>query len=592
MVIFMAKTGKACIRASAVVGLALAFVGTEMPASAQSFQRLAPKVPAKDKTEPAKPEISQPRTPQGTPNPAAPKLKGIVIVNSREEIQPKGDVAVSGLRISAAPEFYTIRHKDFEKLIAPYFGKPIDEPTINQLQTDIIIYYRRSGHPLVDVVYPEQESVGGGVLQIFILEAKLGRIAVEGNKYFDTNTFIGEIRLRPAQPVDTRKLAEDIDWLNQNPARNVDAAFRPGAKLGESDLVLRVNDRFPLRGFVGYENSGPRLAGEDRLLAGMNWFDVFGQDHRFSYQYTTDVDFEFIHAHSVTYDIPLPWRHTFSLLGGYVDSKADFGNNAGPVALEGSSWQASARYQIPLPRIRSYSQDLSFGLDLKQFNNNFEFGGATLATKVDVVQFLASYRGAISDRYGRTSFGGEGYWSPGGITANNRNSAYAGLRNNSTADYLYSRFSLQRETQLPGGFSWLVRGAAQAASGNLQSSEQFGLGGYSTVRGYREREANGDHGIYLSNEFATPQWPLLSGLGAGFRDRVQLLSFFDYGRTYIDTPLPGEAQNVTLMSAGAGLRYAVRHNLSVRFDWGWQLKASGDPGGRNDQGHIAVVLSY
>lgn len=47
-----------------------------------------------------------------------------------------------------------------------------------------------------------------------------------------------------------------------------------------------------------------------------------------------------------------------------------------------------------------------------------------------------------------------------------------------------------------------VRSQGQIASRNLLSSEQLGLGGLYTVRGYDERILNTDNGLFLSGELA------------------------------------------------------------------------------------------
>ena len=58
------------------------------------------------------------------------------------------------------------------------------------------------------------------------------------------------------------------NWLNNNPFRQVDVVFKPGEKLGATDVELDVNDRLPFRPYVGYEDSGTRFTGPDRFITG------------------------------------------------------------------------------------------------------------------------------------------------------------------------------------------------------------------------------------------------------------------------------------------------------------------------------------
>lgn len=558
------------------------------------LERVSPKKPQP----PARPGKAADReleaSKAGADEAKGPALAGVRIVGSREEIQAKGDLAVKGIQVGPGRDLDILRGDEFRAWLDIYLGKPITDSSIGHLQRDIVRFYRDRGRPLVDVVVPEQESVGKGVLQVFVLEAVLGKLEVEGNKWSKYGLFSTNVRLRAGEPIDTGRLIEDVDWLNQNPGRHVEAAFKPGEKVGQSDVVLRVDERRPVRVYVGYEDNGPQFTGEDRVFAGFNWFNAFGLDHRFSYQYTTDVEFDFIHAHTASYEIPLPWRHTITVYGGHIDSEADFPTAA--FSQEGTSYQVSVRYQVPLPRCRKVNHGFSAGLDFKSFDNNLEFGGVPVfGTAVDIAQLALAYNAAMPDKFGATALRLETFISPGDLTGNNEDADFATQRRFSSASYAYARLNIQRETRLPQDFLWVVRGLGQLADGNLQGSEQLGLGGGTTVRGYDEREANGDRGWLISTELLTPPLPLLRNFDKDLPEGLRLLAFWDHGEAHRIDTIPGEDPHLVLSSVGVGLRYNFNRNASVRFDYGWQIKDTGpanphDP--QNSRGHLAVQLSF
>jgi hemolysin activation/secretion protein len=575
------------------LALSLAAFWACAPASAQ-IERVAPKTPEK------RPAKSTPRKHEApaavaAPGESGPALVGVKIVRSRDEVKGAGEVAVSGVVIGPGRELDLLRGSDFAGLITSYIGKPLTQGAIASLQRDIVRYYRDQGRPLLDVVFPAQESVGKGVLQIFILEAMLGKIEVEGNKWTKQSLITSNVRVRDNETIDTERLLQDVDWLNQNPGRQVDVAFRPGAQAGQSDIVLRVNEHpRPVRVFVGYENSGPQFTGEDRVFGGFNWFNAFGLDHRLNYQFTTDTEFDFTKAHSVSYEVPLPWRHTLAIYGGYIDSKADF---ATPLFnQEGTSYQVSFRYEIPLHKWGRLSHSVGAGFDFKSFDNNLEFGGVPIfGTAVDIAQFAMFYKGTVPDKWGSTGFRLETFLSPGGIGGDNDDASFLGQRAFSSSSYAYARLNAQRDTRLPGGWLWTVRGALQASDGNLQGSEQFGLGGMGTIRGYDDREANGDRGWMISTEIMTPALPVLRLLDKDAPDGLHLLGFWDHGEARIADELPAQDPNLILSSLGLGLRYNYSRYLSLRFDYGWQLRDSGPTNphtGDSSRGHISVQLSF
>jgi hemolysin activation/secretion protein len=251
---------------------------------------------------------------------------------------------------------------------------------------------------------------------------------------------------------------------------------------------------------------------------------------------------------------------------------------------------------------------VSVGLDYKYANNFLVFGAPQITeTPTEIFQFALSYSGAMRDPYGASMFLGQFYYSPGGVTSLNTDHDFNQARFNATADYFYGRLLARRETMLkflpwtrPRGqesyASWIVTGTAQFANGNLLPSEQLGLGGYQSVRGYDERILNTDQGYLFSTEFRTPSFrPLADWCGWGWADdSMQFVPFFyDLGYGYNVDTLPGEKTGFLLSSMGVGLRYMARKNLEVRFDYGWQLNKL-DPALEpiRSRAHVGVMLKF
>ncbi|MDB6066613.1 MAG: peptide transporter [Pedosphaera sp.] len=563
---------------------------------------IVPKTP--EKNPPGRPAVKKPlaparknRSPRDPSGDAEliPKLAGLIIVSSDSQVKKEGAPAVTGLVVRDVP---LLQGKDFTAVVAPYLGKPVSENKIRDLEDDIVLYCRSKNRPLVDVILLDQ-NIENGVLQLWLLEGRIGKVTVEneGSKWFKDSIILSQVSLQTNSTLDATKLQSDLDWVNHNPFREVSAQFKQGEKLGQSDVVLQVHDQIPLRGYVGYEDSGTKFTGEDRLLAGFNWGNVFGLDHQLNYQYTTDTDFRLVQAHSLSYVAPLPWRNTVTFFGSYVDAKGDFGSIAPGTVSKGKSYQASMRYEVPLPNIGKYQHELSAGFDFKKSNNNLEFGGNTVsASDTHVAQFELGYSAVLPDAWGETSGGIEGYYSPGGLTPENDDAHFNGLRVGARAEYVYGRFTAQRVTRLPFDFSWVLRGTVQAANHRLLPSEQLGLGGYNTIRGYDERFENGDDGWIISNELRSPALKLGS-LNFAFKnpnldvDYLQFLAFFDYGSLHTLDRVGGDPIDAALSSVGGGLRYTMGKHLVLRFDYGYELSAT-SLSGKHSRAHIGVVGSF
>jgi hemolysin activation/secretion protein len=573
-----------------VLGLALC----GLPAYGQAVdENLKPKTPPpkQDKAKVPETPAAQPTSPddevQVTEN-----LVGLVFVRAKEDIKREKVQNVTGVDVQNIPLLST---PDFAETLQPYLGKPAKLGTLKSIQREVILYSRAHDRPLVDVIVPNQDvDPTNGVVQIVFIEGRVGKVTVrnEGKQWFKEEAISKSIRLQPGDAVSEKRLMADIDWLNRNPFRDVTPSFRQGDQAGLSDLQLDVRDRIPLRVFAGYEDSGTEATGRDRLLAGFNWGNAFSLGHQLNYQYSTDAKFETLMAHSASYIAPLPWRHIVSVYGTYVDIDTGVSGGGTSTAI---NYQAALRYSVPLPILRNYQHEAFAGLDFKHNETDLLFGGtSTLPTVTEVLQLVAGYNGSYSDPWGRTSAGIQGFYSPGDLTDENDDFHFNEQHTGAEANYYYGRLTFERVTRLPRNFSWVLRGGGQLASGNLIPSEQLGVGGYNTVRGYDEREANGDRGFVLSTEVRTPAITVLGRHPKwNVQDQLQFLAFMDYGLAENVNPEPDET-TAHLWSVGGGLRYTISRYLTFRFDYGVQLRDSGvdAPSDYGSRAHIGVVASF
>jgi hemolysin activation/secretion protein len=114
-----------------------------------------------------------------------------------------------------------------------------------------------------------------------------------------------------------------------------------------------------------------------------------------------------------------------------------------------------------------------------------------------------------------------------------------------------------------------VHANGQWASEPLISTEQFGIGGVSSVRGYHEGENFGDNGWRLSFEQQTP--PHMVGKVYGSQSlTVRGLVYMDRAATYLIDP-QGRPDAVDLWSTGFGFTSAIGSHWGTRFLFSWPL---------------------
>jgi hemolysin activation/secretion protein len=555
----------------------------------QSFQPIAPKQP--EKAAPGKVVNEEPaKTMAGHADNdiLVGQLKGVVLLSDPQQVKAGG---VSGRRSVEPGTIGLAQGADFAAAIAPYLGQAVTMKSLAELTRSIVAFFREHDRPVVNVFVPEQ-SITSGYVQIVVVVSRVEKVDATGAKWFSNAMLRADVRLRPGEEISSRELNSDLNWINRNPFLQSDILMAPGTAPGTTDLLLRTQDRFPLRVYAGYEDSGNQYTGDDRILTGFNYGNLFGLGQQLSYQFTSGTDVNKFTAHSGTYLIPLPWRHQLTFFGSYADSSASLGPG---LSTSGVNWQVSGRYEIPLPATEHFTESVTGGFDFKRSNNDLIFGVASLSNVfTDVDQFVLGYQAGYQDDYGSTSASVTGFWSPGGLSNNDDDTDYMGTRAGARSNYAYGQATINRVTRLPYDFSWTVRGEVQQADANLLPSEQLGLGGYETVRGYDEREANGDNGFLISTEVATPPVSLAQIFGLQkIKDQLQFLGFVDYGGTSLHQLTPADVNpNTNLLGVGPGFRYVINPYLSVRFDYGFQLIDTGFDTRHNSRADFGILVSY
>lgn len=554
---------------------------------AQDFERVGPKEPTQ-----FDPQRGKVYGPSGHLRPlpdgdqvVVPELKGVLLLSERAHVSNEEIARAMGgvdtLNVNVPGSL-----KALNSVIAEEFlNKPLTKQGILELKSAIIQYYRRAGRPVVTLEIPQQK-ITDGVLQIIVIEGKLGKISVEGNKYFKEETLRNYIRIEEGKAINSNILLTDVDWINRNPFRQVDVIYGPGEVAGTTDVRLLTMDRRPWRVYTGVDNTGYDETDNTRLFAGANWGNAFGLDHIFSVQFTCAPNVDRFWAATGDYTIPLPWRDVWVFYGGYSQVHPDLGRSE--LDNTGYSAQASTRYNFIMRPLPGYLHDINVGFDYKRTNNNLDFGGTRIYTQsINLTQLVAGYNGAYDSEWVKFSATVELFYSPGTWLPDQSNDDYRSVRYQGNPHYFYTRLAFAPIIRLPNEFAFTLTLRGQVASRNLLASEQFGLGGYNTVRGYKEREVNVDNAFLASAELRTRPYSFIGK--EAFKDMLQLLLFLDYGiggNVHTDR---GERQTQYLLGFGPGVRYDITPYLNFRGDLGIQIHKLDSRGFRF---HFGLVAAY
>ena len=482
----------------------------------------------------------------------------------------------------------------FSKALDPiYLDQKIGQEKVTQLKRAIAKYYKQHGRPVVTVQVPEQD-VTDGVLQLIVIEGRVGKITVDGNKWFKSERLQNYLSLKPNEEIDEDQLMEDIVFINRNPFRRADVIYAPGEEPGQTDIRLMTTDHHPIRLYAGGENTGVYATGHHRWIGGAIWANAWGLDHILGFQYSSSADFSKFQAYTGNYEVPLPWKHVALFYGGYSKIHATV-TGFPHLTNNGNSAQASGRYKYPMRHHSGWVGEFYFGLDWKRTNNTIEFGGLgppIIAQNANLFQIMGGYAGSIETCIFKMSMDFELYGSPFKFLPNQSDAVYSNLVPGAKVFYAYGRTSWAFMFRLPRDFSFSILTRGQLSSINLLPTEQYGIGGYSTVRGYEERQLNYEQAVLASGELRSPAIGIIKRYKTKINDGLQFLGFFDWGWGGHHTDIPGATNSDYLMGIGAGARYAIQEWFNARLDWGYQLRQSSNFIDGPNMIHFAVIGSY
>lgn len=530
-----------------------------------------------------------------------PELHALVLLGKAEDA---GALDLSGVKGLQFYELYPPGDElEMKKRLEPLFmHQCLCSALIQTLKQEIVLYYRAHQRPIVTVYVPEQD-VTEGVLQLIVVEGKLGKVSVCGNRWFSDDSYLDAVSLTEGGPICIDQLLDDVSWLHRNPFRCVDALFKPGDECGTTDLELVVHDRLPVQLYVGGDNTGTEVTGHARWFTGITWGDFLWLGHQLNYQYSTSSNPHRFQSHTVHYTAPLPWHHLFRAFGGYAivhPDMTDFRSN-------GTTFQSSLRYTLPQGRNCSGTlKEWTVGFDFKNTNNNLLFVAeeeiAIITQTVNLTQFLLGFQYAHEDSKKKIGFSADLFWSPGQMVPDQTDARYNELSPGAVVKYVYGNVTFAGTWALPYRHALFTQIRAQGSNQSLLPSEQFGLGGYDTVRGYEEREFNADDALCVNVELRTRPFSVLRFFNACKRDdALYFLFFFDYGLGHLihqdnDFPYvnanPKIPQTEYLMSIGPGFRYNWGRYVSARLDWGVKLHRTVFGDSARSMFHLGLVVSF
>jgi hemolysin activation/secretion protein len=481
--------------------------------------------------------------------------------------------------------------KKVQQLLTPYAGANRDFGDVQRALEALEAAYRRQGFNVVQVVLPEQE-LNQGVVHLRVVEAHIGKVTIEGNKFFDNANVRRSLpMLREGATPNIDQISAGLRVANDNPAKKTNLQLKTGDNDGELDAALTVVDTKAWKVGANFDNAGTASTGKTHVGLLYENANITGHDDVITTQYTTSVDEPSkVKVYGVGYHLPLYEQgNSIDLFGSY--SNVDSGTvSAGIFDLQVSGRGAvyGGRYNMNFARMGDYDSKLIAGLDYRAYKNSVQLLATQLGNDVTVHPVSLTYAGTWNMTGGTANIYFTGMHNiPGGDQG--AAADFNRARTGASDTYNILRYGIGLSRALPADWQMRVNLNGQYTNDALVPGEQFGAGGASSVRGFTERAQSNDSGRLATAELYTPN---LCSNGTGVAIQCRMLAFYDTAYLSRNRPLPGEPKHGSIGSVGLGLRFALDTYATLQMDYGYIVDA-GDIEARGDKRlHFMLALSY
>jgi len=478
--------------------------------------------------------------------------------------------------------------------VTPYLGRQVSMDELHGMRRALTTHYINQGYINSGAFIPDQQ-VNQGVIEIIIVEGRLSEIQIRGNRRLRDQYVRDRIAFANDEPLNMQQLQARLQLLQQDRlVSRIRAKLVPGLHRGESILKIQIDENRPYQFGLLINNWRSPSVGELRkeIWASHDNVSGHGDSLRFQYGSTKGLD-----DMTVNYSIPVTDRDARLVLAfsrsesNIIEAPFDRINITNRLKSDGVQFwyplqraiDGYLRGLLYLERRRSESFLFDEPLSIPQLNKDNRNSVTVLRLGM---AWLKRHQNRVLSAFNRLSLGLNAF----GATIH------------------------QDNEQLPDGkfitwfgqFQWIhwwpdhplqvvFRSDLQLSNNPLLSLEKFGIGGATSVRGYRENQLVRDNGWVSSLEARIP-----IGSGTWFDGgKLQWAAFYDVGWGR-DVPISNDFGLMkttikTISSLGMGLRWHPVQSIHSQLYWAHALRQVNDgvAGAWQDNGiHFSFELTF
>ena len=433
------------------------------------------------------------------------------------------------------------KKSDQDKINIQFLGKCFDKKLADEIISKIQTWYRNKGFIGVQVFIPMQ-NINNKELIIKIQEGSISQLIINDNKLSDRLQKFSAFGFIENKTLNIKDINQGLLQINRLASNNATLKIEPSSKEGQAKIIIKNIKKRPVRLSLGHDNLGSEFTGVKRTNLSLGLDNLLSFNDNLNLTYTKNLndnsDKKDLRIYSLNFSIPYTYNN-FS----YDFSRSEFlgtiNGNSSAIRISGFS----NRHSFNLERLIFADEKLRLALfsnftvkNSASYLNDFKIESSQ--RKLSIINLGFNYNYNFNNKFNLyvkpTLIKGIGVLN---ATSNNGNSSSALPQSNFEAIKLY--VNLSQKINIPNFKNPVIISSeidSQYSRHTLYGSEQFSVGGYYSVRGFRENYLIGDHGYFIRNKLVINVGDLLgstivnnSKLNLTQLNNLKLEPFFDYG---------------------------------------------------------------
>lgn len=467
--------------------------------------------------------------------------------------------------IMEAPDLF-LDKEELTRILEEGMGEQKTMAQLRRTVDALTSYCRTHGYPAAAVYLPPQDSPDG-IVVLRVLPGRYDEIVIENNSRLKDRVARGIIAgLKSDDIITTAKLETALYSVSDATGARAVGVLSPGTAFGTSKLTVRIEDSKESNTVFYVENYGSPSTGRYRYGLQETLYDPSGTGDKVSAGALISngslrnfyANYETVVGHGGT-----------TLGAGISRMNYKIGGALADIGAEGKSLTFTIFGQTPLYHLTNRSLMLRYGYNYRTLNDDitaFELEGKKHTHSI--------YAGLVGMQQlqGGTSLNYNANLTIGKLSYDSLYSEILGrLNRTEEGTYVKLEAELSAVQRLGHASDFLVKVAGQKASRNLDSSEEFYLGGPNGVRAYAQGEGAGDEGLLSTAEL---RWHApVQGL--------TFSTFYDVGTARLSRHSFTNDNRVTLRGWGLGAAYNKSGDWFARLDYARRIGLDASVSPRN-----------